>query len=412
MALPHEDLKHRLAEELGHPLDGRIWTDIVRFHSSLLDKIARGQTALDELERLYDLKEETYTTTSRRALARRRTQSLPGDARLRTLTRIAATYAASHNKGVRWVRENLLGGELLQPTEVAPWLQARAAEQSPSPAITISFSAADPAELLPPGPGRDFLDTLVRLGSVGPPEISSPLPLPWDREQCAAWLEGKAAEIRSGQSEPPDRGRLAERLYFWGGQSRPASKAFVSVGSSGPLYDLKLVACQLCDTVPFAGEADAVEFLLTGHTAALPAATMSARYSRLPALSRLELTIDPRLSSHEVAAFYQRGRAEFVRGRDKAMQDKHLELAVFCAEQLASEAHWGELQALWNERFPAWGYDPADRMARRFARDARAAFRRVVGQDLAEARAVLRDDSGVFMRRVGSITDEQMKGAP
>jgi len=410
MTPPFEQLRHQLARELGHPPDGRIWKDIVNFHGSLLAKIEQGSAPFDRLELLYDSKEDTYGSRTRRPTSSGQARTLPADARLATLTRIAAIYATREGGEVRRIRDNLLGGTLLQPEDVPAWLRARAAEQEPQAQMDITFSAGDAGEWLPSGGERDWLRSFMQPATAAPPRIVSPVPLLWDREQCAAWLEGVAADIRGGRVEPPQHGQLAERLHFWSGGPDGFHRDFVPVGVAGPLRRLKDVLVGLLTIIPWPDEADAVDFVLAGQMPRVPRASMRAIYSHLPALSRLELTIDPRLSSRDVAAFYQRGRAEFIGGRDKPMQEKHLELALFCGEQLTGEPKWRELRSEWNERFPDWRYDDDDPMARRFARDARAAFKRVVGLDLSEARAAARTRSGLFMRSVGIMTEEQIGG--
>jgi hypothetical protein len=74
-----------------------------------------------------------------------------------------------------------------------------------------------------------------------------------------------------------------------------------------------------------------------------------------------------------------------MRGRDRPFgNDKPLALAVFVEETRFAGHGWVELREQWNaryeERHPDWRFDPAiDPAARRFALEARGAWRTVTG---------------------------------
>jgi hypothetical protein len=112
----------------------------------------------------------------------------------------------------------------------------------------------------------------------------------------------------------------------------------------------------------------------------LSRAEVRANVSSMPALSRLVLTVDPRLDAKVVARLYQLARSKVIRGRDRPLSDKSLKLAVFLAMHRLP-ATWKELRKVWDTQYPEWAYaDKDDAEARLFARDARAAYRRVTGR--------------------------------
>jgi len=386
MTPPFEQLRQQLTAELGRAPDGRIWKDIVNFHGALLSKIERGQASIQDLRRLYAVKDETYERIPHKQKATKHEHTLAGDLRLQALVRIAAADAEREGGGVQWIRNTLLGGTLLAPDTGARWLRELAAEQDPQPIAYVGFDVGGPEEWLPDCVLCETLAAFMQDASKGPGRLTTPFSVEWDRELCATWLENKARAMREGKGGPPPRAYAAERLCFWDDEAEGYPKAFVLVGVSGRLRLLKDKVTQLLGSVPWDDEADAVDFILTGTVAPLPLAHLTAIPAHLPALSRLEMKVDPRLGPREVSSLYSEGRAEFVEGRDKPMQEKHIELAVFCAEQLTSTARWHELRTQWNERFPQWSFEESDPMARRFARDARAAYKRVVGLDLSAAR--------------------------
>ena len=141
------------------------------------------------------------------------------------------------------------------------------------------------------------------------------------------------------------------------------------------------------------------------------------RRSPFDALTRIGLEVDPRMSALEVKRLYSEARAWVRPGGNQEMTEKHLQLALFIAEDgsrvpywLGMEAEsrtwrdaahepttklgalapdsaepkaaWPQLQGKWNDAWrqtkPEWCY--SDAQARQFSRDTRAAWKRVTGQ--------------------------------
>ena len=232
-----------------------------------------------------------------------------------------------------------------------------------------------------------------------------PFDLLCESEAFADWLQATSEAIRAGRQAVPSTWRLAERLCFHTYDPDETALGVVWVGVCGPLRFLYGTVRELMNALPWSHEADAVEFILTGRAPVLPLARLSILPHRLPALSRLQLTVDPRLSPREVSGLYRDGRARFTAGRDKPMQDKHIQLAVFCAQRLETNEKWLALREEWNALYPDWAYTQDDPPARRFARDARAAYKRVIGLDLRQAREAARQGGpGIVVREVRGLT--------
>lgn len=89
---------------------------------------------------------------------------------------------------------------------------------------------------------------------------------------------------------------------------------------------------------------------------------------------RIKMTVDPVMSVTDVAALYLRLRGP---SKHRTMSDKHVRLAGLVAQR--GDRTWPELLAVWNGLaggLPDWSYDR--RQLSNFARDARAAYRRLL----------------------------------
>lgn len=143
----------------------------------------------------------------------------------------------------------------------------------------------------------------------------------------------------------------------------------------GKLWQLKTLCRKLCRRYPLWQEAQAVSFVLCDDIPLIPKARIQIQFSsHFP--PRIILNLDPRLSPEEVARIYAHYRAEVRSGRDRPMSEKHLTLAVFVAENEEPGSTWTSLMKKWNEEHPEWAYQNRHL----FARDARAALRRVTGR--------------------------------
>lgn len=396
-----DDVKAALETEIGYPLDEQIWSDLVGNDRAYVTYARDHKTALDALSDKYARKEKIYEgrgKSRRKSSGTAARREIPADKRLETLGRIAAIEARSSWK-VRWFRKRALPGGLLNEREVPDWIRLQAQGESSGPALELHLPVGDAAEFkrMNDTSGKywneedsDELFWLVDMGiEHGVKELEYPLPIAWSDDQCATWLEQLAGSIRRGETRRPSQVVLGERLHFWDAAAR-TGRSFVYVGRETILSELMRLAEELVTWIPWCAE-DAVRFLLTDQPPVLPRARMDANLSQVPAFSRLRLAVDPRMPSKDIAALYESGRAELVRGRDKAMSEKSLALAVFCAERAGASTSWPEKREEWNAELPQWAFPPdLDWYARRFARDARDAYARVVGRPWKDAQKLAR----------------------
>lgn len=113
-------------------------------------------------------------------------------------------------------------------------------------------------------------------------------------------------------------------------------------------------------------------FVLSGQPPGIHVVEASIVVANPTALSRVVLTIDPQLTAHQVAAYYQAIRTHLVRGRTRALSQKHLTLAVFAATR--PHESWRIRMAAWNEEYPHWSYQRDSN----FGRDCLSARRRLL----------------------------------
>lgn len=131
----------------------------------------------------------------------------------------------------------------------------------------------------------------------------------------------------------------------------------------------------------------AVRFIVTGKAPIFEPLSVGVRRGPL-GHTELVLYIDPRVSRHDVAAFYADARSIASWGKRgetlnvKPLDVKHAKLAEFLFREwsthdpaLGEDARWRLVHQAWNRRYPDWAYP----VRRFFKRDAKAAFKRVTG---------------------------------
>lgn len=96
----------------------------------------------------------------------------------------------------------------------------------------------------------------------------------------------------------------------------------------------------------------------------------------VPALTRVELSLDPSMSPREVVALYRQIRFKYFGSRHRPMTAKHVELAKFWASH-DTDVAWKDLMAQWNKLHPRWAY----KREQNFARDCGQARERLLGQN-------------------------------
>jgi hypothetical protein len=123
-----------------------------------------------------------------------------------------------------------------------------------------------------------------------------------------------------------------------------------------------------------------VGFILSGAIPPLDRLRARTRKGLYAAASRILLDVDPRTSSKEVAAFYNRLRVGWVRGRDRPMSDKHLALAIFTDANWRGGASWFEFYERWNAEHTEGDELHSAVGAKQFAVECRDAWERVTGE--------------------------------
>ena len=195
------------------------------------------------------------------------------------------------------------------------------------------------------------------------------------------WVEERAR--REGAPDP-------ELILCYGEKMR-------AIARGGTLAALKDCASHLVHEYGWP-EGQAVRFVITGVSE-----TISKVRGRLitgvefSAAGRVVMDVDPRTSDAEVVRLYQRWRRSLglLQGRtfperDREMNQRTLDLAVFIEENWSPGAAWSELLELWNRQNPhnqfrGIGADPG---AHNFSNHARHAWKLVTGEPWPSARRV------------------------
>lgn len=181
-----------------------------------------------------------------------------------------------------------------------------------------------------------------------------------DPEAVEAWIKRQVE--RDGPAtiwrEVPLKGkarRLAHRVKTLAYPGRDGWVARVPTAVGGVLDQLAGVARGVASQYGWQ-EAQATDFLLTGRTPLVYSLASEYR-SRGPfsGLTRIALSIDPRVSPREVTAEYGRVRRRLLGARHRDQSEKHLTLAAFCASRADGEK-LSKQMAAWNAKYPTWKY--------------------------------------------------------
>jgi hypothetical protein len=385
-----DGLKGKLERHLAHSVHKGVWRYMCTREAALLKEVEQGRLPFAEFVDRYQVDVEIITEGEiPRRTRNPRLLTTPADRRLETLARIAC-IEASRDVFVESFRREHLQGRLLTPEDAPRWIKshemARPRDLTP---LAVELPVGDVTDVLSLGIHQELLSwwddpandpDWPRAMEMG---LEAGVRTAWSQEDYADLLEDVARKVRAGEVEVPLVVRKRDSLPYRDGDA--------VIGDSLPLLDLKDAVAHLISWIPWT-EKQAVEFLLTGAPQTLLRATLETRLSRLPALRRVTLVVDPRMPGRELATFYEAGRRTFARGRDKPMSEKSLELAVFCTERMLESNKWSELREDWNAIYPAWVYKPDDDVVgRRFARDARDAYERVVGRKFDDSQRVAKE---------------------
>lgn len=331
-----EDVRKALERRHG-PIPDEVWEALVRMQ---IAEVALGNEGdLDYVEeKLRPLLDLYGAGQSRKARPTRtpKEETLPPDERLLALSEVLAVQAA-RRPDVQAFRQEVLGGQLLQPKNIPAWIKERAAEDS-EPEMLLTVTAVVSKDALPP---------------VGAPA----------QEQLAAAQRAVAA------GRPLSYGEKHATLSY--PENGAAQVAFIAYG--GVLWRLKGIAEALAREYGWQ-EAQAVAFILAGSVPLASRGRVQLKWTKSG--PRIVLEIDPRLSRTEVARLYGRWRGYVFQGADKPIERKAGRLAVFAEEYRDSGLSWRQLMALWNQRYPEWPYHTPVH----FARDCQLAWQRVTGE--------------------------------
>jgi hypothetical protein len=358
----HDALKGKLAED-GIQMRSSIWADLV--HSRYVRQVVRGDWDLERLRQLYLQKQETYfaARTPRRAAVR---EVEDKDARAKALNEVLARELSWYC-GVDAFREQQLGGRLLAPEEITPWIKEQAAREGP---VTGRYVTV-------PAPAREFVAAMMMVAILRD-----------DTAAYARWLATRAEAVASDPtSELPfaaTRGPLTLEYTVPGqGTSR------IAIRGNGVLAQLKEIAFGAKGIGRLAGwtEQGAVAFILCGRIPTGRTTTVTTRFGAFAAAARVEIAVSANTPVEELVELYQQARAE-VRGTlEREMDEKHLALALFIDELKESGLGWKARRQRWNERYPAWRYaTESDPHGRRFALEARRTWSRLTGEPWSDRR--------------------------
>ena len=357
MAEPYPEVYEALRTRLGHRPRRDIWQDLIS--SGYVAAVARGRWTFEHLLAQYRHKDEIYRRT-RQARRPAPQREIGPDERSAALSELVTLTIDALIPAVRGFRERHLGSGLLEPEQIAAWIEAQA-EREGAPAA---------AYLVVP---------LAKEHSYRHYILDGP-----SRTEYADWLAAEAERVRADAAAELPRGWAEEQLrlrYY----SPEEKLKIVRIRGDGLLAELKHIARFVSGPKPFTGwsEEQAVTYILADRVPRQARARARLRYSIVPAASRVDLEVSLRLAPQEVASLYGELRRSFGEERDREMDERHLALALLGQQSLwrgaLAELSWPERRERWNERYPQWRYATKDPAARAFALAVRSAWSRLSG---------------------------------
>jgi hypothetical protein len=367
MSAPYADIKQQLQDAIWpEALNQKVWRDLVSTPPHWVKRAADGTLPLANLVSLYWQKVEIYATAP---WSKSKERAGKPDERLEALALIAAIEAPQLLPELAAWRQRLLGNQLLAPSDVPAWMRLQAKREGEPAEEYVLYPYSFEAQ--GQHPGADLLGSLILR----------------DREGLADWLRAEAERIE--QAEEGELPSIVREPTLEISCAAPGKRAVgIAIRRDGELARLKAITRQLGLFLKWS-EPEAVAFVLSGLEPTLPPWRLTYAEAALPALRRLTLEIDPRMSGAELARLYNRARAGLRSGRDKPMSEKHLALAVFVATGHRSGSSWQTLREEWNrlvraedsELSQSYAYKiEGDPTARRFGLDCRTAWTRLTGQ--------------------------------
>jgi hypothetical protein len=124
----------------------------------------------------------------------------------------------------------------------------------------------------------------------------------------------------------------------------------------GNLLDrLRLLSERLAEKYKWT-DGQATAFVLADRIPLIGSLDITLKRNSNPLFSRIVLEVDPTLSPREIAEAYRRKRLEIMPKRYRNLSEKHIQLALFNAEQSKGRT-WGVKMAEWNKtQPPEWAY--------------------------------------------------------
>ena len=369
-----------LLENRGWSLEERAWGYLRDAEPDLFARARDKETqtsALAALEQKYSILRTRFELEERSHQAKE--LRIGPDSRSETLARLVAHAVEAGTLGERsWraklaeqgiapltapgfgevldFRERFLGGELIAQDQVVAWVERQADREGPPAPAYARVPLAE--------------NDLAAFGELA---------LAGSAEAFAAWLEGTARRIRQGHDpELPQTSASPPLALSYG---LPGDRAqIVRIRADGALTQLKLVVTNLLAHFDGWLEEEAVAFVLAGVVPPLDKLRAKTRPGLYRAASRITLDCDPRTAPADVAAFYERLRRRWLKGRDRSLKDKNLAMAGFAEEQWRPGASWDELRERWNERYPDGHALHYRQPLNQFATECRYAWERVTGE--------------------------------
>jgi hypothetical protein len=353
----HNDIKQRLEEAIWpDKLDPRVWRDLLTTPPHYVRRVAADKWSFEDLLRLYQQKAEIYAPPEPR---KRASSTGPSDARLEALAQIVTIEESAPQGKVAGFRGRFLRDQLLAPEEIPLWVRDRAAAEGRPAESALAFPLH--TEHVDSAAGAFFSSLMIPA-----------------RDESMEWLHKYVAWLKAHpQAESASFAKLDEERLAYFAPGGPVRE--IPVRRDRVLGELKRLAAWLSLLYKWP-EHHAVAYILSDWRPPYPRWQVLYKDAAMPALQRVVLELDPRMSSGEVVALYRRVRTTLGRERDRQMTQKHLDLAVFIAERQMSEQSWSELRAEWNGLHPKERYPvKKDASARRFALDCRNAYMRLTG---------------------------------
>jgi hypothetical protein len=266
---------------------------------------------------------------------------------------ILIAESAREEPDLQAFRREVLGGKLLDASQLGEWIEAQATRDGPA---TLWLKVPLPDSYR------------VEFGNDSP-RLNKPL-----------------VELYGSTICPPE-------VLEYALPDQPLRA--VAIRAGGLLFHLR----ELCEVLAsrYGWLVDqTVTFVLTDAIPLVSAIDYETKARQPLVLSRLLMTVDPSLSPREVSATYKRVRTQILGRRYRTMSQKHIQLALFTVEHKGKRAK--QQMQVWNRQFRKWKYGELSN----FSRDCEVAKRRLLdGGALIRTKDVTRDEMLAQLMRVG-----------